>query len=152
MSNSLWEKDAPKLAESKIEFAMNEAKDKKPDTSHQFSSVQSLSHVWLFEAPWTAAHAQASPSITNSQGLTHLMHFIKAELWVLDMWRVSQALFSDPGKGQYSWCVTSFVDVGDRAQTKQRPCPIFRSGHGGGAGKVDRQHVKKQGNTLCISV
>ena len=29
-------------------------------------SVQSLSRVWLFETPWTAAH-QASLSITNSQ-------------------------------------------------------------------------------------
>ena len=29
----------------------------------QFSSVQSLSHVWLFETPWTAA-CQASLSIT----------------------------------------------------------------------------------------
>ena len=33
--------------------------------SHLFSSVQSLSHVQLFETPWTAAH-QASLSITNS--------------------------------------------------------------------------------------
>ena len=32
----------------------------------QFSSVQSLSHVWLFATPWTAAR-QASLSITNSQ-------------------------------------------------------------------------------------
>ena len=31
----------------------------------QFSSVQSLSHVWLFTTPWTTAH-QASLSITNS--------------------------------------------------------------------------------------
>ena len=31
----------------------------------RFSSVQSLSHVWLFATPWTAAH-QASLSITNS--------------------------------------------------------------------------------------
>ena len=31
----------------------------------QFSSVQSLSHVWLFVTPWTAA-LQASLSITNS--------------------------------------------------------------------------------------
>ena len=31
-----------------------------------FSSVQSLSHVWLFATPWTAA-CQASLSITNSQ-------------------------------------------------------------------------------------
>ena len=32
----------------------------------QFSSVQSLSHLWLFATPWTAAH-QASLSIANSQ-------------------------------------------------------------------------------------
>ena len=32
----------------------------------EFSSVQSLSHVWLFATPWTAA-CQASLSITNSQ-------------------------------------------------------------------------------------
>ena len=32
----------------------------------QFSPVQSLSHVWLFATPWTAA-CQASLSITNSQ-------------------------------------------------------------------------------------
>ena len=32
----------------------------------QFSSIQSLSHVWLFATPWTAA-SQASLSITNSQ-------------------------------------------------------------------------------------
>ena len=31
----------------------------------QFSSLQSLSHVWLFANPWTAAR-QASLSITNS--------------------------------------------------------------------------------------
>ena len=31
----------------------------------QFSSVQSLSHVWLFATPWITAH-QASLSITNS--------------------------------------------------------------------------------------
>ena len=36
------------------------------------SSVQSLSHVWLFVTPWTAAH-QASLSITNSQSLPNLM-------------------------------------------------------------------------------
>ena len=35
-------------------------------TSIQFSSVQSLSHVWLFATPWTTAR-QASLSITNSR-------------------------------------------------------------------------------------
>ena len=40
--------------------------------SIQFSSVQSLSRVWLFVTPSTAAH-QASLSITNSQSLFKLM-------------------------------------------------------------------------------
>ena len=35
-------------------------------------SVQSLSHVWLFATPWTAAH-QSSLSITNSQSLLKFM-------------------------------------------------------------------------------
>ena len=39
---------------------------------HNFSSGQSLSHVWLFVTPWTAAH-QASLSITNSRSLLKLM-------------------------------------------------------------------------------
>ena len=38
----------------------------------QFSSVQSLSHIWLFATPWTAAH-QASMSIANSRSLLKLM-------------------------------------------------------------------------------
>ena len=36
------------------------------------SPVQSLSHVWLFVTPWTAAH-QASLSIVNSWSLLKLM-------------------------------------------------------------------------------
>ena len=40
--------------------------------SVQFSSVHSLSRVWLFAILWTAAH-QASLSITNSQSLPILM-------------------------------------------------------------------------------
>ena len=39
---------------------------------HQFSSVQSLSRVWLFATPWTAAR-QASLSITNSRSSLKLM-------------------------------------------------------------------------------
>ena len=37
-----------------------------------FSSVQLLSHVWLFATPWTVA-CQASLSITNSQSLPKIM-------------------------------------------------------------------------------
>ena len=40
--------------------------------SVHFSSVQSLSRVWLFETPWIAAR-QACLSITNSQRLLKLM-------------------------------------------------------------------------------
>ena len=38
----------------------------------QFSSVQSLSYVWLFATPWIAA-CQASLSITNSRSSPKLM-------------------------------------------------------------------------------
>ena len=38
---------------------------------NQFSSVQSLSHTWLFVTPWTAAR-QASLSFTNSRNLLKL--------------------------------------------------------------------------------
>ena len=43
--------------------------------SVQFSSVQSLSRVWLFVTPWTAA-CQASLFITNSQSLLKLISTI----------------------------------------------------------------------------
>ena len=39
---------------------------------YQFSSVQSLSHVWLFATSWTAAY-QVSLSINKSQSLLKLM-------------------------------------------------------------------------------
>ena len=39
---------------------------------HSVNSVQSLSHIWLFATPWTAAR-QASLSITSSQSLLKLM-------------------------------------------------------------------------------
>ena len=39
---------------------------------HQFGSVQSLSHVWLFVTPWTAT-CQASLSNTNSRVSLKLM-------------------------------------------------------------------------------
>ena len=45
------------------------------DQSIKFSSVQSLSHVWLFVTPWTAA-CQASLSITSFQSLLKLMSIV----------------------------------------------------------------------------
>ena len=56
--------------QSQIEVAM-EIKSKK-SLYFIFSSVQSLSRVWLFETPWIAA-LQASLSITNSHSSPKLM-------------------------------------------------------------------------------
>ena len=44
---------------------------KNSEKSVQFSSLQSLSRIWLFATPWTAAH-QSSLSITNSWSLLKL--------------------------------------------------------------------------------
>ena len=41
-----------------------------PFSSVQFNSVQSLSHVWLFATPWTAA-CQASLSITTPRAYSN---------------------------------------------------------------------------------
>ena len=51
---------------------------------NQFSSVQSLSRVWLFVTPWIAAR-QASLSITNSQSslrLTSIGSYYFQRKWV----------------------------------------------------------------------
>ena len=53
------------LSEKRV-FDINRLASQRVATNHQFSSVQSLSCVWLFAAPWITAH-QASLSITNSR-------------------------------------------------------------------------------------
>ena len=70
-------------------------KKKKKNQTRLISSVQFILSV-VSDSWWPHGlqHAlQASLSITSSRSLTHLMHFIEAELWVLDTWRVSQALY-----------------------------------------------------------
>ena len=54
----------------------------------QFSSVQLLSHVWLFETPWAAA-CQASLSNINSRSLPKFM-----SIWVSDAIQPSHPLSS----------------------------------------------------------
>ena len=44
-----------------------------PNWISQFSSIQLLSHVWLFATPW-AAERQASLSITNSEACSNSCH------------------------------------------------------------------------------
>ena len=58
------------LGISHLQFLVQQIPTEYPPGS-QFRSVQSLSHVWLFATPWTAAR-QASLSITNSQSLLRL--------------------------------------------------------------------------------
>ena len=53
-----------------LEYLNHESREGSESRSVQFTSVQSLSHVWLFATPWTAAH-QASLSITNSQSYSN---------------------------------------------------------------------------------
>ena len=57
---------------SKARFSRNHSGNNMSPAPFQFSSVQSLSHVWLFATPW-AATRQASLSITNSWSLLKLM-------------------------------------------------------------------------------
>jgi len=64
----------PDIMQWKVKWALGNITTNKASGGDgiQFSSVQSLSHVRLFETPWTAAH-QASQSITNSQSLLKLL-------------------------------------------------------------------------------
>ena len=77
-----------------------------------FSSVQSLSHVWLFATPWTAA-CQASLSITNSWSLLKLMS-IKL---VMPSRTISTSVVP------FSSCLQSFPALGSLQMS-----PFFTSG------------------------
>ena len=70
------------------------------DTSVQFSSVQSFSHVRLFATPWTATR-QASLSNTNSQSLP--------KHWVGDAF--SSCLQSYPASGSFQMSQNSSYQV-----------------------------------------
>ena len=67
LSEDLWIKESGDLLSTYLNYCVGHG-----ITAYQFSSVQSLSRVWLFETPWTVA-CQASLSITNSQSLLKLM-------------------------------------------------------------------------------
>ena len=76
-----------------------------------FSSVQRLSHVWLFVTPWTAA-CQASLSITNSRSLLKLMsiesvmpsnHLILCRLLLLPSIFPSIRVFSNESALRIRW-------------------------------------------------
>jgi len=64
--------DAEKAFDKIQRPSMTKTLQKASIEEHQFSTVQSLSHVQVFATPWTVAH-QASLSITNSWSLLKLM-------------------------------------------------------------------------------
>ena len=70
-SSSDW--DPPLWGNDNLQYTLNDWELLKNIIGF-FSSVQSLSCVWLFATPWTTAH-QASLSITNSRSLLKLMSF-----------------------------------------------------------------------------
>ena len=94
----------------------------------QFSSVQSLTRVWLFATPWTAAH-QASLSITNSRSSPKLMwiesvmpssHLILCHPLLL-LPRISPASGSFPMSQLFAWGGQS---IGVSASTSVLPNSI----------------------------
>ena len=70
-SVTLWSSDLSDLWPHRIDGEIKWLSENTSDMCSALSSVQSLSHVWLFAIPWTAAH-QTFLSITNSQSLPKL--------------------------------------------------------------------------------
>ena len=73
---------------------------------YEFSSVQSLSRVWLFATPWNTVH-QASLSITNSRSLPKLMSI---ELVMPSSWWCHLTISSSVVP--FSACLQSFPTSG----------------------------------------
>ena len=85
-------------------------KKKSEKPSYYIVAVQSLSHVWLFVTPWSAA-CQASLSFTMSQSL---LKFMSIELWCYPTISSSVAPFSScpqsiPASGSFvmNWLCAS---------------------------------------------
>ena len=71
-----------------------------------FSSIQSLSHVWLFAAPWTEAH-QASLSFTISLSLLKLMSIESMMSSSITLYSSCPQSFPASGSFPVSWLFTS---------------------------------------------
>ena len=92
------------------------------------SSVQSLSHVRLFVTPWTAAH-QASLSITNSQSLLKLVHWVCDAIQTISSSVVpfSSCLQSFPASGSFpmsQFFTSGGQSIGISASTSVLPMNI----------------------------
>ena len=95
---------------SNASLIISSAPNHTPIQPVQFSSVQSLSHVWLFANPWTAA-GQASLSITNSWSLLNL---ISINQWChppipSSVVPLSSSLQSFQQQGLFRWVSTSHL-------------------------------------------
>ena len=67
-----WEDPLEKEMQPISVFLPRKSHGQRRLAGYSLSSVQSLSHVWLFATPWIAAH-QVPLSITNSRSLPKLM-------------------------------------------------------------------------------
>ena len=97
-------------------------------------SVQSLSHVWLFATPWTAA-CKASLSITNSQSLLKLMFiesvmpsnhliFCNPLLLLLSIFPIIRVISTESFSSvQFSHSVMSDYLRPHKSQHTRPPCP-----------------------------
>ena len=104
------------------------------NSNFQFSSFQSLSRVWLFATPWTAAR-QASLSTTNSWSLPKLMsiesvmpssHFILCcPLHLLPPIPPSIRVFSNESTLHMRWPKYWSFSF-SISPSKEHPGPIFR--------------------------
>ena len=119
-------------------------------SSVQFSSVQSLSHVWLFATPWIAA-CQASLSITNSQSSLKLMsiesvmpssHLILCRpLLLLPPIPPSIRAFSNESTLCMRWWRPANIHIHTHTHNVERPCVVW-------VGESKLIHsVRSQGNT-----
>ena len=91
--------------------------------SWQYSSVQSLSRVWLFATPWTAA-CQASLPITNSQSLLKPMSI--ESVMSSSVVPFFSCLQSFPASGSFQMSQL-FASGGQSTGVSASVLPIFRT-------------------------
>ena len=128
---------SPCLFNLYAEYIMRNAglKEAQAGIKIQFSSVQLLGHVQLFETPWTTAH-QASLSITNSPNslftltLFPLFPHVFAMKWWDQMpwssfperWCCESAALNMPANFENSAVATGLEKVSFHSNPKERQC------------------------------
>ena len=120
--------------------------------SVQFSSVQSLSCVWLLATPWIAA-CQASVSITNSRSLPKLIEYYWGKKYLgilIHCWQTLSGCnlvvsrMEEPGRLQsmgslrvrQDWAISLSLFTLMHWRRKWQPTPVFLPGESQGRGSL----------------